>query len=682
MKKIFLLLALSLVAGSSICATPKITQADKDKAAELLSKMTLEEKCRLVSGQYDKFHTYAIERLGIKSTALADATMGVRNVGNLDTLGTRYPSGIALAASFNREAASKAGYSVAQDCKSKGIGILLGPGVNIYRYACCGRNFEYMGEDPYLAGELAASYIQGMQDNGIIATVKHFALNNQEYDRHMTESRADERTINEIYFPAFKKAVQKGGVAAVMSSYNPVNGAHASDNQWLLGTLRQWGFEGILMSDWTSTYTTIGCMESELDMEFPGNHCFTPKRIIPLVENGVVTEAQLDRKCLHILQTLSAFGMIDKSVLDKNIPVDNPESRAAALKVAEESIVLVKNNGILPLKPGKKDLIVLTGDKATESVFGGGSSRVHVFPGRESTAYSALTKLKNYNVVYDVNPSEELMQKAKAIILCTGFDQVSEKEGSDRKYDYFSSSRRARLNKFVPYAEKVVLVLNTGGEIDIKPFGNLAAILCAWFPGQDGGTALAEVLTGKISPSGRLPFTWWGSLKKNPVHGNYYKTVISPREEAPRYALAEYREGIFLGYRGIDKFKTTPLYPFGHGLTYSEFKYSDLSVKPTDKGTEVSFKLTNTGKMDAAEVAQVYVAPVNPSMPRPTRELKEFAKVKLAKGASQTVTVVLTDDAFAHYDQNVHKWVVDAGKYKIQIGASATDIKLEAELSK
>jgi len=683
MKKIATTLMMAALSLLSLNATEAIKQSDKDRAAELLSKMTLEEKCRLVSGQIDKFHTYGIPRLGIQSVLFADATMGVRALGNVSTTATCFPSAIANAASFNREACRAAGKAVALDCKARGVGVLLGPGVNMYRNSRCGRNFEYMGEDPYLAGTLAAEYIKGVQDEGVIATVKHFALNNQEYDRHMTESRADERTINEIYFPTFKKAVD-AGVAAVMSSYNPVNGAHSSDNQWLLNNLRKWGFEGIIMSDWASTYTTIGCMESELDMEFPGNQCFTPERIMPLIEKGIVTEAQLDKKCLHILQTLSAFNLIDKDIKDENIPENIPENHICAQKMAEESIVMLKNNGILPLKQGKGSIVV-TGPMADWLARGGGSSIVYPVAGRTVTLNDALRALgKKYNFIFNSNPSDEQIANARAVIVAVGNDRYNEKEGEDQKeYSLDKYYNNRILKDIVSKTDKAVVIVNSGTEVDPRGWSDeAAAILYAWFQGEAGGTALANIITGKISPSGRLPFTYWGSEKANPTYNYYKPVVISSCGEAPRYSLVEYGEGVFLGYRGIDKFGVQPLYPFGYGLTYSTFEYSDLETKADGSDIVVSFTLKNTGKVEAAEVAQIYVAPINPSVPRPTRELKEFAKIKLAKGESQKVTVRLPHSAFAHYDQTVHSWIVDGGKYKIQIGASATDIKLEASVTK
>lgn len=674
------------LAGVAFAGAPRITDADTQRAAGIVAGMTLEEKCCLISGQVDNFHTYPIERLGVKSVLLADATMGVRQLGKkTPTNSTCFPCGMALASTFNKDLAHEMGRGVGLDCRSRGVGILLGPGVNIYRYALCGRNFEYLGEDPYLSGEIAAAYVCGLQTEGVIATVKHFALNNQEYDRHMTASYADERTLNEIYYPAFKRVVQEG-VGAVMASYNPVNGTHASDNAPLLQKLRDWGFDGIIMSDWTSTYSTLGCLSAPLDIEFPGAQCFTPEKIIPLVEKGLVSEKTIDLKCIHILQTLSAFGLLDNETKDAGIPLDNPENHARALEVAREGIVMLKNNGILPLKPSKKGYILLCGPNADKFVEGGGSSIVFPYPGRVTTMAEGLKSLgKGYEIVCRQYPTPEEYANAKAVIFALGFDQNTELEKVDRKYNpfYRRDPQERNLQLAVASSDKVVVVVNAGGEIDLSNWGDkAAAILYAWYPGEAGGQALAEVISGKVSPSGRLPFTFWGSLDKNPVHPFYYPVVHSPRMEATRFPLVEYNEGVFVGYRGIDD-QHRPLYPFGHGLTYSSFEYSGMKLSCRDDGTvELSFTVRNVGKEKASEVAQVYVSPKNPSVPRPERELKAFCKLPLKPGESKDVNIILPSDAFAHYDLDSHAWLVDNGKYEIQVGASSMDIRLNCEIEK
>ena len=354
---------------------PVSAQTCRERAESLVSKMTLEEKASLVSGQVDGFHTAAIPRLGIPSIRMADGPQGVRN----KTRSTFYPCGISLASTWNPDLAREMGRGLALDARARGIGIMLGPGVNIYRSALCGRNFEYYGEDPVLASAIACGYIEGMQQNGVIATIKHFAANNQEYRRHATNSVVDERTLRELYFPVFKDAVQKAGVGAVMTSYNPLNGIHSAENRWLITDVlrKEWGFDGIVMSDWTSTYTTLGCMESGLDLEMPKGYWLNYKMIRELLDRGIVHERQLDEKCVHILSTLIRFGLLDRPAVDSALPLDNEECRRIAYATALEGPVLLKNAGALPLDRAALKRVVVIGPNADRIPFGGGSGQFH-----------------------------------------------------------------------------------------------------------------------------------------------------------------------------------------------------------------------------------------------------------------------------------------------------------------
>lgn len=681
MKKI--LLSCILAAASVIVfAAPRISETDKQKARDLVSKMTLEEKCLLVAGQIDGFHTAEIARLGIPSVRMADGPQGVRNKTN----STYYPCGLAIAASWNREVAKGVGSGIGVDAKARGVGIMLCPGVNIYRSPLCGRNFEYMGEDPYLASETAANYICGIQEEGTMATIKHFAANNQEYQRHQVNSIVDERTLNEIYFPTFRKAVEKANVAAVMTSYNPLNGVHAAENPTLIkDNLRKWGFQGIVMSDWTSTYTTLGCLTSGLDLEMPRGYVLNYEMVKPLIENGMVSISELDEKCIHILQSFSAYGFLDNPMKDTNsIPV-NEDSRAKAYAAAVESPVLLKNEGVLPLKGGN---IVVMGPNADYIAFGGGSGSMYPIPGTTTTLYEGLKQLgKKYKVTYVNGPTDEaLIRKADAVIYAAGFDKRTETEGSDRTYKLpFNQNdqivRAAELNK------KVIVIVYAGGEIDTsKWLDKVAGLMMGWYSGQEGGKALAAILSGAASPSGRLPFTFWGSMKKNPSTP-YYAVPAKPswskdNRDGNAFNNTIYSEGVFLGYRavgreGIEK----PLYPFGYGLTYSKFDYSDIKAVRTGNGFDVTFTVANTGSADASEVAQLYIAPVNSKVSRPAKELKGYEKVKLAKGAKSTVTIHISPEDFGYYSVDTHSWKYDAGNYRILVGASSEDIRLEAAVT-
>lgn len=665
-----------------------IPDSAKERARELVAQMTLEEKCTLIHGTRgeapyaDGFHIMPIPRLGIPAIRMADGPQGVRN----KTRSTYYPCGVSLAASWNREVAGKVGEGIGLDARARGVAIMLCPGVNIYRTALCGRNFEYYGEDPYLASEMALNYIKGIQGKGVMATIKHFALNNQEFDRHGVSSNADERTINEIYFPAFRKAVEKGEVACVMTSYNPVNGTHASESSWLINqNLRQWGFEGIVMSDWTSTYSAIGCFTSGLDIEMPRGYVTNYDNAKALLESGIISQEDIDLKCLHILQTVVAYGFMDNPVKDPSIPEDCDISRANALEAALEGPVLLKNSGILPLPSGKKKEIVVLGPNADIVPYGGGSGRMDPVEGRSISLYQGLSKLgKGYKVrLMDwTNPDYGLLSSAQAVIVAAGFNHDTEGEDFDRTYS-LPQGQDALISKVAENNPNTVVVVYSGGEIDVTPWiDKVGALVMAWYGGQEGGTALARILSGQVSPSGRLPFTFWGSLEANPAYPNY--GISKPygqnsKKYYSKYPFIEYNEGIFLGYRGMEHFDSRPMFPFGHGLTYADIAYSDISVAFVGDGVEVCFTLTNNGKRAASEVAQVYVSAAGDSpVIAPDMELKGYEKVSVAPKQSRKVKVFLPRESFSHYSASAHAWVNDSGRYTIKVGASALDIRLSA----
>ncbi len=682
MRKLVLTAAAFLLASFAFSQPYIITPSDKDRAAEIVSRMTLDEKIALISGKDDGFHTAAIPRLGIPSVRMADGPQGVRN----NTYSTYYPCGIGLAASFNCDVAKGVGDGIGFDATARGVRIMLCPGVNIYRSPLCGRNFEYYGEDPYLTSEIALNYIQGIQQHRVMATIKHFALNNQEYQRHRVCSVADERTMNEIYFPSFRKAVEQGDVAAVMTSYNPVNEVHAAENAWLIkDNLRAWGFEGIVMSDWKSTYTTLGVLTSGLDLEMPENYTTKPEMVKPLIENGVLPETNLDQMCQHILQTFIAFGLLDLPAKDESIPEDYEYSRNMAYNAAVEAPVLLTNNGLLPLKKGR---IVVLGPNANTVAYGGGSGRMDPIPGRNITPFAGLKALgKKYDVQLiestEFTPEEQkAISKAKAVIVIAGFNHKTELENHDRTYGLPAGQNEliaaaAALNK------NTVVIINSGGEVDITPFkDNVAAIIMAWYGGQEGGKALADIISGKVSPSGKLPFTFWGAEEKNPAAMYYHADTAAihrTSQSRPEYPHSTYTEGIFVGYRGVEKFGVKPMFPFGFGLSYSSFDYSDGVVIPTADGCEVVFTVKNAGKMDAMETVQVYVAPKSPSVIRTAYELKGFDKKSIGKGKSVEFRIPLSYQDFSYYDVTTHRWTVDPGDYKILVGSSSSDIRISLD---
>ena len=653
-----------------------VTQEHRDRASALVARMTLEEKCDYIGGSKDGFYIRPVERLGIPLIRMADGPQGVRN----NTRSTLFACGVAAAASWNEDVAYEMGVALGQDSRARGVHILLGPGVNICRSPLCGRNFEYMGEDPCLAAATAVGYIKGVQSQGVMATVKHFALNNQEFNRHHVSSDADERTINEIYFPAFKAAVD-AGVASVMSSYNLVNNVHAAENRWLLTeTLKdKWGFEGFVMSDWTSTYSTLGCVRSGLDLEMPEGFCMNYDAIKPLIETGVVREKDIDGKVETILASLIAYGFLDRPQLDTTIKEDNPYSREVAYKLSCESAVLLKNEDALPLKKGGR--VALMGPRADIIPCGGGSGSVD--PLYSISLYEGMNQLgEDFPVTLvgeDYRKAARTLKEADAVVVSVGFDRQTEKEDHDRTFA-LPQGQDELIEFAAEHNDNVIVVIYSGGAVDMSRWHDkVSAVLMGWYPGQEGGLAIARMLAGEISPSGRLPISIEARPEDNPTYDNYY--VEKPMTKRGHSTLnVTYGEGIFVGYRGYEKKGVSPLYPFGYGLTYTSFEYSDLMVSENGDGVDVTLTVTNTGNFDAAEVVQIYVGEDNPCVARPAKELKGYDKVFIPKGESAVVNVSLPESAFAFYDVDIHDWRINPGTFTIMVGASSQDIKLKEHI--
>lgn len=687
MKRILFSAALTCILAMGATAQ-EITKECKERAAKLVEQMTLDEKIDYISGATDGFHIRAIDRLGIPEIRMADGPQGVRN----NTKSTLFACGVAAAATWNQTLAYQMGVSLGQDSRARGVHILLGPGVNIYRSPLCGRNFEYMGEDPYLAARTAVNYIEGVQSQGVMATIKHFALNNQEYDRHHVSSDADERTINEIYFPTFKAAVEEAHVGSVMTSYNLVNNVHASASPFLIreNLKGKWAFDGFVMSDWTSTYSTLECIKGGLDLEMPRAQYFKKELIKPLIESGVLTEAEIDEKVCNILQTLIAFDFLDRPQLDKNISEDNQYSRETAYKMASESAVLLKNDGILPLKPGRKTKTVILGPNADVIPCGGGSGKVS--PLYSISLYAGMQELgKKYpvqlvtpdeNGSYDTPENVKVIESATTVIVVAGFNTKTEKENSDRTFT-LPEGQDELISFAASHNQNVVTVVYAGGGFDMsKWMDKVKAIVIGWYPGQEGGLALARMLAGEFSPSGRLPMSIEAKWEDNPVHDSYYPKEKAENKRRFTNRYVTYSEGVFMGYRGYDRLGTKPLFPFGYGLTYTTFDYKDIAVTPSGEGFDVTFTLTNTGSKAAAEVVQVYVGEQNPTVARPKKELKGYDKIYLNKGESRLVTIFLPKSAFEFYDVNVHDFRANNGKFNVMVGASVEDIRLNAEITR
>ena len=681
MKKLLLFM---LTVGMVLPAmAQQITEKDKARAAALVEQMTLDEKLDYIGG-FNSFYIRAIPRLGIPQIRMADGPQGVRN----DTRSTMYPCGIAAAATWNRTLAYKYGEALGQDCRARGVHILLGPGVNIYRSPLCGRNFEYYGEDPYLAAETAAAYIEGMQSKGVMACIKHFAGNNQEWNRHHVSSDIDERTLHELYLPAFRKAVTEAHVGAVMSSYNPLNCVHMTENREMtIDLLRdRWGFDGIFMSDWNATYSAVGAANGGLDLEMPRARFMNAENLRPALERGLVTQATIDRKVQHILQTLIAFGFLDREQLDKTIREQNPESDAVALEVARGAVVLLKNDGgMLPLSRKVRDVVVM-GPNATSVPTGGGAGFVHPFSTVSVAEGMQLVGKRLRTTVLDPETQDEAARKrlvtaADAVIYCAGFTSKTEGENFDRTFA-LPEGQAEEIAAAAALNPNLIVVVNSGGGVDFSQFGDRArAILMAWYPGQEGGRAIAEILTGAVSPSGKLPISIERRAEENPTYGSYYENVPRSHRKNATQSRVCYNEGVFVGYRGYDRSEVEPLYPFGYGLSYTTFAYSGMKIARQEDGSYlVSFEVKNTGRRDGAEVAQLYVSDLTCSVPRPVKELKGYEKVFLKRGAAQRVEMRLPREAFAFYDMERHDFVVEPGDFLLQVGASSRDLRLKGTL--
>ena len=700
-----------VLASSAMSAAPVRVAGDAEQRAEaLLKQMTLEEKIDYLGGDRGVF-IRAIPRLNIPEIKLADGPMGCRKGPS-----PAYGAGIGLAAAWDTNLAFRMGASMGRDCRQRGVHVLLAPGMNINRSPLCGRNFEYMGEDPLLAGRTASGLIQGLRSEGVLATVKHFAVNNQEWDRSGISSEVDERTLREIYLPAFKAAVQEGHVACVMSAYNLLNGVYCSHNDWLLNQVlkKEWGFDGVVMSDWGAVHDAKGATLGGCDLEMPGANFMNRSRLLPLVKDGSVSQAVIDDKVRRILRTIIDAGFLDRPQLRRDIPADDPASDAVALEGARASIVLLKNSkGVLPLDSAKVESILVVGPNAHPAVicgsgsgYLGGLHPVSILDGIKALAPGA--KVVHHCGLQSSPGSDSLptgryagadeltalAKSADVVVACVGFSQATDANSAGRAYKAFWPDGWARKLGLVeaedhdrPFAlpdaqvatlrtvaaanKRVVVVLNAGAGVD--PAGwldQVPTLLSAWYPGQAGGTAVAEILFGAVNPSGKLPVTFARRFEDYPCAPFYN---LKAQKKTP------YSEGVNVGYRGFDAADVEPLFCFGHGLSYTTFRYADMHIQPAADGTvAVSFTVQNTGQRDGAEVAQVYVTPaVGGDVPRPPRELKGFARVALKAGERHAVTVVLDRSAFSYWHPGKKAWTIDAGSHGIVVGASSRDIRLK-----
>lgn len=836
---------LAILPASQCCAqgTGVATSEVERRVDMLVSKMTLEEKIDLLGG-VDLFYVRGIPRLQIPRVGTADGPYGVRNEGP----STVMAGGISLAASWDPGLAQRVGQEIGRDALAKRKLFLLGPGVNIYRSPLNGRNFEYFGEDPFLGSKTAVGYIQGMQSEGVCATIKHFLGNNSEFARHTTDSRIDERALREIYLPIFEAAVKEAHVGAIMDSYNLTNGEHMTQNHNLnVGLVKnEWGFRGLIMSDWEATYDTLGAANGGLDLEMPSGKYFNRETLLPALKAGTVTMATIDDKVRRILRTEIAFGVMDAQ---KWAPLSryNRKGSEVALQAAREGIVLLKNDRhLLPFEKEKTKSIAIIGPDAYPAIpAGGGSAQATAFhavsfleglsnalgdrgalyysrglptlkgvvintnfeteakggkPGltvqtfgndslsgspistvvqphislgapMDLVAFSAgdfdLSEIPSsqpgsvrwtgyftpesggtfdifvqlgdfgaggYRLYVDDKPvidrwlfakaaveeqsisldatahkvvveyryagdfggpflragimkqgawvdpeAIEFAKKADKVVVAVGFDPSTESEGMDRTFR-LPPGQEEFIRRIAAANSNTVVVLTSGGGVDMSGWiEQVSGVVEAWYPGQEGGTALAEILFGNVDPEGHLPVSFEKRWEDNPSHDNYYPSAGT--NEIP------YREGIFVGYRGYEHNHVKPLFPFGFGLSYTTFKYENLTVRPVNCEAaeapcfEASFTVRNTGAREGATVAQLYIADPGAKALRPEKELKGFAKVHLKPGEAQRVAVPLNYRSFSYWNVQEKAWHADADKFGILVGDSSADIKLKGELT-
>ena len=655
------------------------------KHGDIISQMTLEEKCYLFSGK-DFWQTRSVERLGVANMTLSDGPHGIRKQeGAGDQLGlngslpaTCYPTAATIANSWDPALGEEIGEHLGTEAASQGVGTLLGPGLNIKRSPFCGRNFEYFSEDPYLAGKMAASYVRGIQKNGVAACPKHFAANSQELRRMASDSVMDERTLREIYLTGFEIAVKEGGAKSIMSSYNRINGVYANENPHLLQEILrdEWGFDGFVVSDWGASNDHTAGVAAGSHLEMPTTGGDSDLELVEAVKSGRISQELLDRRVDELLDViLSVTGSIKPL---EGRPFDVEKHHAMAAKASEQSIVLLKNeDGILPLRKGAR--VAVIGEFAQKARYQGAGSSV-VNPTRLDNAMDVIT-----NFDLDVAGFEpgyprsgkgdpamqakavELAKKADTILLYVGLDEISESEGLDRTHMRLPQSQVDLIEAVAAVNPNVVAVMSAGSAVEMPWLPKVKALVHGYLCGQAGASSVLKVILGQVNPSGKLAESY-------PVK---YEDVSSAPYFPAKERTAEYREGLYVGYRYFETAGVPVLFPFGFGLSYTTFAYSDLTVSDQ----EAVFTLTNTGGMDGAEVAQLYVSKPDGDVFRPAKELKGFAKVFLKAGESRRVTIKLDDKAFRYFNVDTNRFEVEGGDWTVMIGASVADIRLSGTVS-
>ncbi len=660
------------------------------KHADIIAKMTLQQKADFCSGK-DFWHLQENEELGLPSIMVCDGPHGLRKKKDQKEKGelmsskpaTCFPTAVTTASSWNPELIEEMGKALGEECLEEKVSVLLGPGANIKRSPLCGRNFEYFSEDPYLAGRIGTAFVKGVQSKGIGTSLKHFAANNQETRRMTVDSVVDERTLREIYLAAFEPIVKEAQPWTVMNAYNRLNGEYCAEHKWLLNdVLRdEWGFEGIVVTDWGANNDKVLGLKAGQDLEMPTSFGIAAAKIVEAVNNGDLDEAVLDTCVDRILELIlkSKENLCDYTY-------NKEEHHALARKIAGESMVLLKNNkNMLPLDKSKK--IALIGEMAKNPRYqGAGSSLIN--PTQLDNSFDELTN-EGVNFEYapgyerkSDKPAEALIAEAVEVaknadiaVIFAGLTESYETEGNDRKHISLPESHNALIDAVCAACEKVIVVLSGGCPVTMPWLDKVDAVLNGYLGGQAGGSAIVDILLGKVNPSGKLAETYPTALEETASTANFPGNPLT----------VEYREGIYVGYRYFDTAKKDVLFPFGYGLSYTSFEYSDMkvsadSIKDTDTVT-VTFKVKNTGSVAGSEIAQVYVKDSESTVFRPEKELKGFKKVFLAPSEEKEVSITLDKRAFAYYNVNLHDWHVETGAFEILVGASSRDIKLSATVN-
>lgn len=646
---------------------------------ELIQQLTLEEKAALVQGK-TMWTTWPIPRLNIPSIFLSDGPHGLRKqAGPADNLGlnesipaTCFPTAATMANSWDTELGEELGQYLGAEAAANDVNILLGPGLNIKRSPLCGRNFEYFSEDPYLAGKMAAAYIRGIQSKGVAACPKHFAANSQELRRMSTDSVVDERTLREIYLTGFEIAVKEGNPKSIMSSYNRVNGTYANENRdLLLDTLRgRWSFDGFVMSDWGASNDHVEGVRNGSALEMPAPGLDSAMNLVEAVKSGKLSEADLDARVEELLNVVAATY---EPVANASKTIDREDYQTMARRCAAESIVLLENDGILPLKAGSR--VAIVGEFAEKPRYqGAGSSLVNptkvenLIDHLKDKGLNLLGYARGYSRENDsadielLHEAVQLCAGADVVLLCMGLDERSEIEGQDRTHLELPESQTSLLHALARVNSNIVLVLSGGAPFRMLESTLFRAAIHGYLAGQAGASAMADALVGIVNPSGKLSESWPMKLEDTPCHRYYPGTGRT----------CEYREGLYVGYRYYDTAGIPVRYPFGHGLSYTTFAYSNLQADTN----RVTFTITNTGGIPGAEVAQLYISCKGGKLYRPRKELKGFAKAFLAPGESKEVTIALDDKAFRYFDIRTKQFEVESGAYEIAIAASVSDVKL------